>query len=327
MSNEALKTHLAKLEDLRVSAKSRDDIPSIVEEIKEYSKSGSYTFQQPFVIYLLFISFFLTLIIYANSSSDEGLMLAGASFIVFIGSVFAFFSKKKQVKNAGRNLGHTALALANNLVPNEAFNGRELWKDLKRQFRLFRTGDESQEITALYDGKTEDGAFFQLFEFKYVDVTEEEDEDSDGNKTTTKRRTTHYEYGVLIHMPSLPLMTINTRSQFKEKWDSASKEFNKKFKIRCSNPVETAKFFNPACVLKFEESFKNIRYLDMTPSSYVCISAKSDIFPKSFGVPHIKKTDEYISYLSVPPKIEALRVLRDFVDYSNSRSVMKKEAV
>lgn len=327
MSNEALKLHLTKLEDLRKSAKSQDDIPSVIEEIKEYSKSGSYTFQQPFIIYLLFISLFLTLIIYANSSSDEGLMLAGASFIIFIGSVIAFFSKRKQVTNAGKNLGYTVLALANNLVPNEAFNGRELWKDLKKQFRLFRAGDESQEITALYDGKTDDGAIFQLFEFKYVDVTEEEDEDSDGKKTTTKRRTTHYEYGVLTRMSSLPLMTINTRSQFKEKWDSASKEFNKNFKIRCSNPVETAKFFNPACVLKFEESFKNIRYLDMTPSAYVCITAKKDIFPKSFGVPHIKKTDEYISYLSAPPKIEALRALRDFVDYSNSRSIIKKEAV
>lgn len=102
MSNEALKTHLAKLEDLRISAKSKDDIASVVEEIKEYSKSGSYNFQQPFIIYLLFISFFLTLIIYANSTSDEGLMLAGASFIVFIGSIFCVFLKEKASKKRGK---------------------------------------------------------------------------------------------------------------------------------------------------------------------------------------------------------------------------------
>lgn len=106
-----------------------------------------------------------------------------------------------------------------------------------------------------------------------------------------------------------------------------SKEFNKKFKIRCFNFVEIVKFFNFVCVFKFEELFKNICYLDMIFFLYVCIFVKRDIFLKSFGVFYIKKIDEYILYLLVFLKIEVFRVLRDFVDYLNLRSVMKKEVV
>lgn len=44
MSNEVLKMYLVKLEDLWIFVKFRDDIVSVVEEIKEYFKLGFYNF-------------------------------------------------------------------------------------------------------------------------------------------------------------------------------------------------------------------------------------------------------------------------------------------
>lgn len=330
MSNEALKNHLAKLENLRISAKSKDDVSNIVQEVKEYSKSGTYSFRQPFIIYLIFISLFLLLITLAydpSDPSDSELPLGGTSLLFFLGSVFAFFYNRSRVSSVGKRLGHTVIALENGLVPSSAFNGRELWIALRKQFNLFRAGDEGQIITSMYDGQTTDGTLFQVFEFKYVDVSEQEEEDSDGNKTTRKTETVCYKYGVLTHLPSLPLMTINTRNGVKEKWDSASKAFNKKFKIRCSNPVEAAKFFTPACVIKFEESYQTLLSLDMTPNSYICISTDKSVFPTNSKVPKINEKSEFLAYLQEPPKLKDLDVIKEFISYVNSRNIIKKEAV
>lgn len=309
MSNEALKEHLSKIECLSKSATSKKHIEELISEITDYSASGDYSLKQPIVKSIIFLCMVILVVTFSNPSvwgeehSFKIILIGGFTLIAFL---LVYISRKGKVSSVGNDVFYKTVAVHNDLREEYDFDGYEMWLSLKGEFPVFNKGDEGQEISRLYKGKADDGTDFSLFEFKYVEVEEEEKEDSDGNKTTTTTRRTRYLQGCIVELVDFNAITINA-GRYKEKWSSASKGFNNKFMVRCSNSVEAAKFFTPSAVLMFEDEFVVLKSLDVLENSKACLLLSDSVLPTNLKSPAINKTDEFISQLRNPQLLPSLQ--------------------
>lgn len=313
MSNDALIKHISELNNAKVCVGSHNDMERILESIKHYSKTNSYSFKQPFVVFSLFIG---TILVAMSLMVKEliGLLPVGA-LLALISAGF-YFNKRSKISSVGSDIFHQCVGLSVGVLKEYEFNGRELWKELIKDFPLFSQGDESQKITELYKGETPNGIEFELFEFQYVNVEDIEEEDSDGKKTTRTERTTHYVYGAITYSNLLTQISINA-SRFKIKWTAASKGFNKSFNVRAESEIAAAKFFTPSNVLRFEDNFKHIYSIDTLPSGKSVISTTSKILPSSIKAPKISKTEEYLTKAKQKYELPKLQALIELIDLIN----------
>jgi len=327
MSNKALKEHLVKLEKHCKVATTKEHIEDVVSEIEEYSKFGDYSLKQPVVTSIIFMSIFAIVVplilknIFNIHIEIFGGMVIGG-FYAFIIFIVVYFYRKAKVFGVGSEAYYKSVAIHNNLVEEYDFDGYEMWSSLRKEFPFFNAGDEGQEISKLYKSKAEDGTGFSLFQFKYVEVTEEEEEDSDGNKTTKTTRTTCYQFGCIVELVAFNGITINS-GRYKEKWNSSSKNFNNRFKVRCSNSIEAAKFFTPSVVLKFEDEFSVLDSLDVLDNSKACLGLNKSVFPTHLKPPAIKKTEDFISHLRNPQTLSSLQSAKQIISYINERTKNK----
>ncbi len=324
MSNEALKEHINKLNNLCKLAKTKDDIEGISSEVELYSKSGDYSLKQPVVLTVQILSVIAIIITLVMSIywgvKHESLPIigwGGAFFLVVFRAIFLF--RQSGIDGVGSEAYFKSVAIHNNLTEEYGLDGNKMWSDLRDEFPFFNVGDEDQEISRLYKGKADDGTGFSLFKFKYVEVKEEEEEDSDGNKTTKTTRTTLYKYGCLVELTALNGITINS-GRYREKWNSASKSFNNKFRVRCSDPIKAAKFFTPSVVLRFDDEFSVLNELDILENSKACVGLHKSVFPTNLKTPDINKTDVFISHMRNPKDLPALQKTKELIEYINERT-------
>lgn len=318
MSNTALENHLAELGSATLAATNQQDINAIAEKIQCFSASNKYQVSQPVIGTLTLICALAAPILFVLEAKralfvDSSLILLTAAAALILSIIY--FARRRKVKSIGNEIFYKSVAIANGLWQEYQFDGRQMWQELRKQFGFFKCGDEGQNIVSLYHGKTEDDKDFRLFKFKYVEVQEEEDEDSDGNKTRRTTRTTHHKYGILTELPSFKGIVINASNRHKEKWDSASRAFNKRFKIRCANPVEAAKFFTPSTVLKFEEEFSGIKSLDVHENNLACIGLQREVLPDSSKAPKLKNAENFVSMLLSPPQLTELNTAKSLISH------------
>ncbi len=322
MSNSVLKEHLSKIETQCVAATSKSHIEELIAEIIEYSQSGSYSVKQPITKLIMGICLFILVITFFEPNrwgGDSFIPVVICAGGVLILSLLVFFGRKGKIRHTTDEVFYKATAIHNGLQQKYDFDGREMWSSLKNEFPFFNKGDEDQRISRLYEGLANDGTVFSLFEFEYVEVREEEEEDSDGNKTTKETRTTYHDQGCIVEFSTFTGITINS-NRYRDKWDSASKSFNKKFKVRCLNSVEAAKFFTPSAVLMFEDEFNILESLDVLENSKACIGVVKSVLPTNVKTQSIKNTDEFLEYLRTPQTLPSLESTKKLIAYINERT-------
>lgn len=308
-----LKEHLETLKALTSEAKTEQDIAELVSVIKTFSANHSYKKKQPVLLSFALLSaigFFASFILYPDGFLHFWLGLG--SLILFA----SFFTRARESKNTGDAIAQRAIEIKNGLTW-VAVDDRKLWFELKQKFPIFRAGDESQRISAFYQGLTPDGVPFSLFKFTYVDVREEEETDSDGNTSKKTTKTTHHVYGALSNIPNLSGLAINSK-MYKQKWDSTSRKFNKKFRVSCENEMVPAKLFTPPVILMFEDQFIQLKNMQ-TANSEQCFIFSNKIIPATHIKGSIKKTERFICQLENPPVIAELETAKELLDFLNSK--------
>ncbi|KZN58777.1 hypothetical protein [Pseudoalteromonas luteoviolacea] len=310
---DPLKEHLAKLTLLSHQAATKQDIKHIASLIEKFSQSHSYQKKQPIVLGTLLFSAIIGTATFIDGSQESVSLTMGAVFIV---SLLIFLTRSLQATSVGKEIFRKAIEIENELEC-QTFDGKKLWYELRKKFSVFNEGDEGQHITALYNSKTECGEAFSLFQFTYVEVKEEEETDSDGNTTKKTTRTTYHKYGLLSSIPNLSALSINAKF-FKGKWNSASKKFNRMFRVRCESEMLPAKLFTPSVILEFEERFKALKAFEANNEEQ-CFVFSSKIMPSTFVKGSIKKTSEFIDSLESPPKIAELQTAKELISYINSK--------
>lgn len=161
-------------------------------------------------------------------------------------------------------------------------DGREMYENLRIRFHDFERGDEDQHISKLIEGECalQDIRFtYQYYEFHYVEVEKHYTTDDDGKTTESESRSTRYRYGLLLSFPYAKNIILGSENRYKEKWTTASPEFNRYWKVSASDKMHIAKFLKPTMVLSLIElskAFSDV-IIEISYESVMCISLSEDL--------------------------------------------------
>jgi len=316
--NKALKYHLSELNAYAVTAKSKDDIGKVAQQIIRFSQTSTYKFNHTLAIIGLGLTALLVLLslwTQMDLSNEQRIwmrIIGGAIGVFCVVSIYLRFSS---VKKVGDQLYVRAVAIKAGVERDYEYDGRAYWEELRSIFPLFNCGDESQSITKRYIGGV-DNTPFTLFEFKYVNVTRSTSTDSKGNSRTTESRSTHFKYGMLVQFTDFNYLSLNTK-RFTSKWDSASRAFNKLFKVRCTTEMQAAKFFDPKVVLAFADNFGFVKSMDVNSQSVACFELPKHVFPTQIKKPSLRNTKEYVQQLQNPASIPMLENAKKLIQFIN----------
>ncbi len=312
--NAILKIHLADIEACAHAAKAQTDIQNIARKIENYAQTSEYKFNQTLPIIGMCVAGLAGLLSYwgqMNISDGQRMFLLIFAIITACICLAIMWFRFSRVKSVSALVYLKAVTIKASIMRDYSYNGKAYWNELKHSFSLFNCGNESQAITQRYLGETEQTPF-TLFEFKYVDVSTHVSTDSKGRTTTRKQRSTRYKYGMLVQLSDFNYLSINTK-RFTYTWDSASRRFNKLFKIRCSSEIAAAKFFDPKTVLRFVDSYHFVKSLDTTAQSLVCIELPKQVFPTHIKSPSLRDHDNFVRQINKPTSIPTLEKTKELV--------------
>jgi hypothetical protein len=316
--NKTLKVHLGELKAHAITAKSKDDIDRLAQHISRFSKRSAYKFNHTLAITGLVLAALSSLLSFwgqMDLSYDQRIWMRIGGFVVGVVCLTNICLRLASIKRVGDQLYVRAVAINAGIERDYSFNGKSYWRELKSLFPLFNCGDDSQSITKRYLGGV-DSTPFTLFEFKYVNVTTHYTTDSNGNSRQSKSRNTIYKYGMLVQFANFNYLCLNAK-RFSAKWDSASRAFNKLFKVRCATEIQAAKFFGPKVVLAFADNFSFIKLMDVSPQSVACFELPKNIFPTQVKKPSLRKPSDFVQQLSHPAEIPMLEKAKNLIQFIN----------
>jgi hypothetical protein len=316
--NKTLKEHLDELKAHAITAKSKDDIDKVAHHISRFSQRSAYKFNHTLAIIgilLAGLSLLLSFWAQMDLSYDQRTWMRIGGFVVSVVCLINIWLRLASIKRVGDQLYVRAVAINAGIEKDYSFNGKHYWRELKSLFPLFNCGDDSQSITKRYLGGV-DSTPFTLFEFKYVNVTTHYTTDSNGNSRQSKSRNTIYKYGMLVQFANFNYLCLNTK-RFSTKWDSASRAFNKLFKVRCATEIQAAKFFDPKVVLAFADQFNFIKSMDVNPQSVACFELPKNIFPTQVKKPSLRKSTDFVQQLTNPTDIPMLENAKNLIQFIN----------
>jgi hypothetical protein len=316
--NKILKNHLDELKAHAITAKNEQDIAKAAEHISRFSKSHKYQFNHTLVFIGLGLAFLTAVLSFWSQMDftyDQRIWLRIGSGLVAVPCIAIIYLRYALIKNVGNQLYVRSVAINAGIERDYDFNSKAYWKELRQIFPLFNCGDESQSITKRYLGGV-DTTPFTLFEFKYVNVTRSTTTDSKGNSRTTESRSTHYKYGMLVQFIDFNYLCLNAK-RFSTKWDSASRAFNKLFKVRCATEIQAAKFFDPKAVLNFADKFSFLKSMDVNSQSVACLELPKSVFPSQVSKPSLSNTDDFVQQLRNPARIPMLDDAKSLIQFIN----------
>ncbi|MFT5900561.1 MAG: hypothetical protein ACI97K_003233 [Glaciecola sp.] len=316
--NKHLKSHLERLKAYAITAKSKNDIDKAAQHIGDYSKGGQYKFNNSLAFIALALAVLSLLLSYwgqMNLSYDQRIGMRVFSFVAALVSIVTIWLRYASIKSVGDQLYVRAVAINAGIERDYEFNGKAYWSELKDIFPLFNCGNEGHSITKRYLGGV-DTTPFTLFEFKYVNVTRSSSTDSNGNSRTTTTKSTIYKYGMLVQFDNFNYLTLNA-GRFSMKWDSASRTFNKLFKVRCASEIQAAKFFDPKVVLAFADKYHFIESMDVNSNSIACFELPKGVFPSEVKKPSLRRINDFVQRLKAPVKIPLLESSKELVQFIN----------
>nr|WP_297347492.1 hypothetical protein [uncultured Glaciecola sp.] len=316
--NKILKEHLGELQAHAITAKSKDDIDRVAQHISRFSQRSTYKFNHTLAIIGLVLAGLSSLLSFwaqMDLSYDQRIWMRVGGFVMGVACIINIWLRLASIKRVGDELYVRSVAINAGIERDYSFNGKSYWRELKSLFPLFNCGDDSQSITKRYLGGV-DSTPFTLFEFKYVNVTTHYTTDSNGNSRQSKSRNTIYKYGMLVQFANFNYLCLNAK-RFSTKWDSASRAFNKLFKVRCATEIQAAKFFDPKVVLAFADNFNFIKSMDVTSQSVACFELPKNIFPTQVKKPSLRKPADFVQKLSHPTEIPMLEKSKNLIQFIN----------
>ena len=316
--NSALKQHLGELKAHAITAKSKIDIDKAAQTITSFARSNGYKFNHTMALIGIGLASLLGLLSFWSQmdvSDGQRLWMRIGGLVLGLFCIAIMWRRFSSVKNIGSQLYVRAVAINAGVERDYEFDGKAYWRELKSSFGLFKCGDEGQCITKRFLGKVNNTSFI-LFEFKYVNVTRSTSTDSNGNTRTSESRSTHYKYGMLVQFSEFNYLTLNTK-RFATKWDSASRTFNKLFKVRCATEIQAAKFFDPKVVLAFADNFGFIKSMDVNSQSLACFELPKHVFPTQVKKPSLRNADDFVQQLRQPAQIPMLESAKQLIQFIN----------
>jgi hypothetical protein len=316
--NKQLKEHLDELKAHAITAKSKSDIDLAARHIEKYAKGAHYKFNNSLALICLILAALLILLSYwgqMDLSYEQRMGMRVISAATAVATVAIIWLRYASIKNVGDQLYVRSVAINAGIERDYQFNGKAYWRELKAIFPLFDCGNERQTITKRYLGGV-DSTPFTLFEFKYVNVTTSATTDSNGQSRIIKTRNTLYKYGILAQFDDFNYVTLNAK-RFSTKWDSASRTFNKLFKVRCVTEIRAAKFFDPKVVLAFVDKYHFVKSMDVNSQSVACFELPKSIFPTQVRKPSLRRIDDFVKKLKNPVQIPLLESTKELVQFIN----------
>lgn len=299
-------------------AKSANDIDKVAQRIDVFKNHQQYKFNHSFAFIGLALALLSILLSYwgqMDLSYDQRIGMRIAAVVIAAASIISIWLRYASVKRVGDQLYVRAVAINAGIERDYDFDGKAYWRELKDIFPLFICGHESQSITKRYLGGV-DTTPFTLFEFKYVNVTTHQTTDSKGNSRTSKTRTTHYKYGMLVQFSNFNYLSLNTK-RFSVKWDSASRAFNQCFRVSCLSEIHAAKFFDPKVVLAFADNYSFVKSMDVNAQSVACFELPKNVFPTQVKKPSLRKPDDFVQQLKAPAQIPLLESAKRLIQFIN----------
>ncbi|MDF1691291.1 MAG: hypothetical protein P1U47_02880 [Zhongshania sp.] len=198
--------------------------------------------------------------------------------------LFWFFRRRKAQKFVQEVYENAALAsygLNDEPIPK--------LKDWDRNFHEFNRGNHSREIMYCRSaaGRGESGReAYSLFRFHWVVCEERQVTETDHNgHSTSKTETTYYHYdryGVLVegNFSGIQISSDAPNSKYKLQYRPASVAFNRLYKLRCVEEMQTAKFLKPSIVIALEAAVTQLKNpnLEFGLNGQICLTWESDPF-------------------------------------------------
>ena len=310
--NKELNQTLESLSAIAHTAKSDSDLKKAVTLIQKQIDARGFIHNNN-LFWTLFAVSFLFVLLSMWHQMDFSFDTRQHLKLIFIptglSSLAFIWYRYLKVVNTGKRLYVRAVSIKAGVERLYDYDARSQWQRLAQTYGMFNDGDENQKISAMYQGEIgqddENKVPYRLFEFHYVDVSTRISTDSKGRTRTHKTRTTRFKYGILAEFNNFNSISINRRS-FSTKWDSASRAFNKNFKVRCINEMAAAKFFDPKTVLAFADDFHFLKSLEPSVDSVACLELPKDIFPTNVRSPSLRQASQFITELQSPRSIPML---------------------
>lgn len=317
--NKELNQTLESISAIAHTAKSHSDVEKAITLIQK-QRDGRGFIHNNTLYWAVFALSCLTVLLSIWQQMDFSIETRQNLKLIFIpiglSSLAIIWFRYRKVVNTGKRLYVRAVSIKAGVERLYNFDARAEWRRLAQTYGMFNAGDEGQKISAMYQGEVGQGddnkVAYKLFEFRYVDVSTHISTDSNGRTRTHKTKTTRFKYGILAEFKNFNSISINRRS-FSTKWDSASRTFNKKFKVRCSNEMAAAKFFDPKTVLAFVDDFHFLKSLEPSIDSVVCLELPKDIFPTNIHSPSLRQTSQFINELQSPRSIPRLEKSKELL--------------
>ncbi|MGF1725614.1 DUF3137 domain-containing protein [Photobacterium nomapromontoriensis] len=176
-------------------------------------------------------------------------------------------------------------ALFNNNIKEVKFSSRDKINVLKQHFREFVRGSGSQDMLQLCEGEYqgEEHQFtYRLFHFNYYITKNKTVSDGKGGYETKTEHEYHDRYGILLDFPYASDVCIDSTKKLKQdgiKYLTESTEFNDSYNVQTGDELSTARFLNPAIVIKLLDV--NNRFFEPTVEisrdGRLCISSESKL--------------------------------------------------
>jgi hypothetical protein len=159
-------------------------------------------------------------------------------------------------------------------------------REFERRFFEFNRGNHKRSIDWLCQGhyQGEQHQFdYQLFDFHYVDKHTTTTTDSKGRSHTRTTYSHYHRYGVIMSFGftrDLNILGYSNSGQRGIKWEPASLEFRKQFKVLAGSEMTAAKFFKPAVVEQLQQLGQKLRKLNLEFNSQaeLCLTVADSDF-------------------------------------------------
>ncbi|GAA3919577.1 DUF3137 domain-containing protein [Litoribacillus peritrichatus] len=211
--------------------------------------------------------------------------------------------------------------LLNNDFKTVSFNPDEKIKDLLAKFKEFHRGNDAKEIQHLYKREYQGAVHtfaFEMYRFHYVRKTTESYTDSNGNRRTRTRRVSYYRHGILMNFPFAKSLCINSDSEIShkgEKYTTASNQFNRRFKVRTKDELQTARFLTPAVIellTQMDQLLKNLN-IEITGQNELCLSFDDDNLLKAKQVNDLSNPEAFAKEIAQHAELKTLDTLLEHI--------------
>lgn len=323
MSNKSFKKLLNSIKKGINSAKSSDDIVNTVFLVKNYD--GPLKFKNTIPYGLSFFSFVLGFVYFMGTGADFISFKSLITWVVSISISLIFFFYGYKRNDRLSSLSKKAY-LKDAEFDNELQDGSKDIEELKKDFLVFNSGNNSQKIQE-YKTYNNGDSSFEYFNHHYVEQRTETYSSTDGKgNSTMKTRVVydHYDrYGIILpfegydgvivkeNVPCLPSF-----SSFSYK--PAFNEFNKLLSAYGKDELTIAKFLKPIVVEKMVEysgTFNN--FLIEINNGKICISTSTPLLDTSHREYGYDKPDEFITELSGHTQFTKLEEVKEIVEFLN----------